>query len=127
MELLIETDPDVMIGYNIINFDLPYLYDRADVSGGGLRAEAHCIEHSQVQLLLRGEQRQWVPAKGWRGPASSAYASCQLHAQEQSKRASRHGCAAAAFPSTCAGFTSRPTQALKISDKFHKWGRIRGR
>lgn len=31
--LLIETDPDVIIGYNIINFDLPYLYERAQALG----------------------------------------------------------------------------------------------
>uniref|UniRef100_A0A7S3QWA8 DNA polymerase n=1 Tax=Dunaliella tertiolecta TaxID=3047 RepID=A0A7S3QWA8_DUNTE len=30
MDLLLETDPDVMIGYNILNFDLPYLYERAE-------------------------------------------------------------------------------------------------
>lgn len=28
-DLLIETDPDIIIGYNIVNFDLPYLLDRA--------------------------------------------------------------------------------------------------
>lgn len=28
-DLVLETDPDVIIGYNIINFDLPYLLDRA--------------------------------------------------------------------------------------------------
>ena len=27
---MIETDPDVIIGYNIINFDLPYLIKRAE-------------------------------------------------------------------------------------------------
>jgi DNA polymerase elongation subunit (family B) len=32
LDLLLETDPDLVIGYNIINFDLPYLYDRATVS-----------------------------------------------------------------------------------------------
>lgn len=32
LDLLLETDPDVIIGYNIINFDLPYLFDRATVS-----------------------------------------------------------------------------------------------
>ncbi|KAL4435029.1 hypothetical protein ABPG77_003854 [Micractinium sp. CCAP 211/92] len=29
-DLVLETDPDVIIGYNIINFDLPYLLNRAD-------------------------------------------------------------------------------------------------
>ncbi|GIL73849.1 hypothetical protein Vretimale_5040 [Volvox reticuliferus] len=29
-DLLIESDPDMIIGYNILNFDLPYLYERAD-------------------------------------------------------------------------------------------------
>lgn len=29
-DLLIESDPDIIIGYNILNFDLPYLYERAD-------------------------------------------------------------------------------------------------
>jgi DNA polymerase delta subunit 1 len=28
-DLMLETDPDIIIGYNIINFDLPYLLDRA--------------------------------------------------------------------------------------------------
>jgi DNA polymerase delta subunit 1 len=28
-DLVIETDPDIIIGYNIVNFDLPYLIDRA--------------------------------------------------------------------------------------------------
>jgi DNA polymerase delta subunit 1 len=28
-EFLLQVDPDVMIGYNIANFDLPYLIDRA--------------------------------------------------------------------------------------------------
>lgn len=29
-DLMIETDPDVIIGYNMINFDLPYLIKRAE-------------------------------------------------------------------------------------------------
>lgn len=29
-DLVIETDPDIIIGYNIVNFDLPYLIDRAE-------------------------------------------------------------------------------------------------
>lgn len=28
-DLILETDPDIIIGYNIVNFDLPYLLDRA--------------------------------------------------------------------------------------------------
>lgn len=32
-DLVLETDPDVIIGYNIINFDLPYLLDRAAALG----------------------------------------------------------------------------------------------
>ncbi|KAL6749067.1 DNA polymerase delta subunit one [Haematococcus lacustris] len=32
-DLLVETDPDIIIGYNIINFDLPYLYERAEALG----------------------------------------------------------------------------------------------
>ena len=32
-DLLLETDPDVIIGYNIVNFDLPYLLERADTLG----------------------------------------------------------------------------------------------
>ena len=32
-DLLLETDPDVVIGYNIVNFDLPYLLERADTLG----------------------------------------------------------------------------------------------
>lgn len=30
-DLLLESDPDIVIGYNIIGFDLPYLFDRAKV------------------------------------------------------------------------------------------------
>jgi hypothetical protein len=37
LDLLLETDPDLVIGYNIINFDLPYLYERATVSGGWMQ------------------------------------------------------------------------------------------
>jgi DNA polymerase delta subunit 1 len=29
-DLILETDPDVIIGYNICNFDLPYLLKRAE-------------------------------------------------------------------------------------------------
>lgn len=32
-DLVIESDPDIIIGYNILNFDLPYLIDRADTLG----------------------------------------------------------------------------------------------
>jgi DNA polymerase delta subunit 1 len=28
-EFVVESDPDVIIGYNIVNFDIPYLFDRA--------------------------------------------------------------------------------------------------
>jgi len=30
-DFIAETDPDVIIGYNIANFDFPYLLDRAKV------------------------------------------------------------------------------------------------
>lgn len=29
-DLVIEADPDIIIGYNIVNFDLPYLIQRAE-------------------------------------------------------------------------------------------------
>ena len=29
-DLVLETDPDIIIGYNIVNFDLPYLLNRAE-------------------------------------------------------------------------------------------------
>ncbi|GAX78824.1 hypothetical protein CEUSTIGMA_g6261.t1 [Chlamydomonas eustigma] len=32
-DLLLETDPDIIIGYNTTNFDLPYLYERAQALG----------------------------------------------------------------------------------------------
>ncbi len=32
-DLVLEADPDIIIGYNIINFDLPYLLDRAKALG----------------------------------------------------------------------------------------------
>jgi DNA polymerase delta subunit 1 len=37
--LLLESDPDVIIGYNICNFDLPYVYER--IQALGLAAEGH--------------------------------------------------------------------------------------
>ena len=32
-DLMVEADPDVIIGYNICNFDLPYLIERATALG----------------------------------------------------------------------------------------------
>lgn len=32
-DLLVKTDADIIIGYNIMNFDLPYLIDRAETLG----------------------------------------------------------------------------------------------
>merc|ERR1719408_426791 len=32
-EFLAQTDPDIITGYNIINFDLPYLLERAEALG----------------------------------------------------------------------------------------------
>lgn len=29
-DLVLEADPDIIIGYNIVNFDLPYLLNRAE-------------------------------------------------------------------------------------------------
>ena len=29
-DLVVESDPDIIIGYNIVNFDLPYLIQRAE-------------------------------------------------------------------------------------------------
>jgi hypothetical protein len=37
--LLLESDPDVIIGYNICNFDLPYVFER--IQALGLAAEGH--------------------------------------------------------------------------------------
>eukprot|EP00195_Chlamydomonas_chlamydogama_P002057 CAMPEP_0202920478 /NCGR_PEP_ID=MMETSP1392-20130828/76878_1 /ASSEMBLY_ACC=CAM_ASM_000868 /TAXON_ID=225041 /ORGANISM="Chlamydomonas chlamydogama, Strain SAG 11-48b" /LENGTH=1079 /DNA_ID=CAMNT_0049613975 /DNA_START=162 /DNA_END=3401 /DNA_ORIENTATION=+ len=34
-DLLLEGDPDIIIGYNIVNFDLPYLFERAQALGIG--------------------------------------------------------------------------------------------
>ena len=34
-DLVIESDPDLIIGYNILNFDLPYLWQRAVVGPVG--------------------------------------------------------------------------------------------
>ena len=33
-DLLLESDPDVIIGYNTTNFDLPYIFERAQVREG---------------------------------------------------------------------------------------------
>lgn len=49
--LVLETDPDVVIGYNIINFDLPYLFERARALG--VDAETHQwgrVRHSRVRM-----------------------------------------------------------------------------
>lgn len=32
-DLVLEADPDVIIGYNMVNFDLPYLLNRAETLG----------------------------------------------------------------------------------------------
>lgn len=37
--LVLETDPDVIIGYNITNFDMPYLFERAQALR--IDSEAH--------------------------------------------------------------------------------------
>lgn len=59
--LLLETDPDVIIGYNIINFDLPYLYERAVVSRWAVTSR----EQSIVCLGHSGGH------PGWQGPGHS--------------------------------------------------------
>ena len=41
-EFVEEVDPDVVIGYNIANFDLPYLLDRA-----------HALKASEFPFLTR--------------------------------------------------------------------------
>lgn len=49
--LVLETDPDVITGYNINNFDLPYLWERAKALR--VDAEAHLwgrIRHSRVRM-----------------------------------------------------------------------------
>ena len=37
--LMLESDPDVITGYNIMNFDLPYVYER--IQALGISQEAH--------------------------------------------------------------------------------------
>lgn len=32
-DFIVEVDPDILTGYNILNFDIPYLLDRADALG----------------------------------------------------------------------------------------------
>eukprot|EP00877_Chromochloris_zofingiensis_P014352 jgi/Chrzof1/9170/Cz03g38170.t1 len=49
--LVLETDPDVIIGYNITNFDMPYLFERAQALR--IDSEAHQwgrIRHSRVRM-----------------------------------------------------------------------------
>ncbi|KAI8471465.1 MAG: DNA polymerase delta subunit one [Monoraphidium minutum] len=49
--LVLETDPDVIIGYNIINFDLPYIFERARALK--VDAETHQwgrLRHSRVRM-----------------------------------------------------------------------------
>ena len=41
---MIETDPDIIIGYNICNFDLPYLLKRAETLQG--RRTSHSLAAS---------------------------------------------------------------------------------
>lgn len=45
-DLLLESDPDVIIGYNITNFDLPYLYERAQTLG--IDKEFHQVRSWQL-------------------------------------------------------------------------------
>ena len=52
-DLVIETDPDVIIGYNIQNFDLPYLIKRAET-----------LKMAEFPYWGR-IQKQWV-ARAWR-------------------------------------------------------------
>lgn len=32
-DFIVEVDPDILTGYNILNFDIPYLFDRAEKLG----------------------------------------------------------------------------------------------
>lgn len=57
LDLLLETDPDLVIGYNIINFDLPYLYDRAAVSSMWPVVKGRDVQCSSETGLL--SQQLW--------------------------------------------------------------------
>jgi DNA polymerase delta subunit 1 len=46
-DLVLEADPDIIIGYNIVNFDLPYLLDRAKALG--------VLQHFSTWGRMRGK------------------------------------------------------------------------
>ena len=66
-DLLLETDPDVIIGYNTTNFDLPYLYERAQVRKEGSRSRKR--QGRKLNVLLRRHHN----------PAVVCPTSCRLH------------------------------------------------
>lgn len=46
--LVLETDPDIITGYNINNFDLPYLFERAKA----LRVDADAHQWGRIRHRL---------------------------------------------------------------------------
>ncbi len=43
--LMLDADPDVIIGYNTTNFDLPYLFDRAVT----LKVDKECHQWGRIR------------------------------------------------------------------------------
>ncbi|KAG1677462.1 hypothetical protein FOA52_001918 [Chlamydomonas sp. UWO 241] len=72
-DLLLESDADVIIGYNITNFDLPYLYDRA------------------TALKIDAEFHQWGRVRGSRVRMKEATFSSKAHGTHDYKDLSIDG------------------------------------
>ncbi len=102
-DLLLDTDPDVIIGYNIINFDLPYLFDRGKVRRG--------VAAAPRPLALWG----LLLCRGCAAPPPHEALPCCTRALENPSR----GAACVCLPAC-------PSQALGIDNLFNFWGRLRG-
>ena len=71
-KLLRSEDPDIITGYNIDNFDLPRMEERADVLAGRSRMEAAALYGWGRVPMLQGENRRLLPSRQqnrvWRIP-----------------------------------------------------------
>ena len=71
-KLLRSEDPDIITGYNIDNFDLPRMEERADVLAGRSRMEAAALYGWGRVPMLQGENRRLFPSRQqnrvWRIP-----------------------------------------------------------
>ena len=71
-KLLRSEDPDIITGYNIDNFDLPRMEERADVLAGRSRMEAAALYGWGRVPMLQGENKRLLPSRQqnrvWRIP-----------------------------------------------------------